>query len=243
MYARGDLDAVFKLAQDIFTANQKTEIREYFVLQDNEKVADIGRIYGEKGRAMLQFIKTIQPEEKQAIFERVKKSFSTILPHPEKPVISLAQEVLDKLNKDLTEGQSTLFGQVLSLAHVEETCVGIHIRHMRFCAVLQEFFGVKKLEASHYGAAINTCGALSKILSTMMQKTQFQCDAEEKRDNYCDNPECLKQDPNMKLLRCSGCKLRRYCSSACQLHDWGSTHKHVCKKGSEMLKVCNQVVL
>lgn len=44
----------------------------------------------------------------------------------------------------------------------------------------------------------------------------------------CNNPK-RKDDENKRLLRCSGCKLVRYCCRECQFIDW-TNHKVICKR-------------
>lgn len=46
--------------------------------------------------------------------------------------------------------------------------------------------------------------------------------------SLCGNADCeQKESLDRRFKICSGCKLERYCSEACQKHAW-KTHKNLC---------------
>lgn len=50
----------------------------------------------------------------------------------------------------------------------------------------------------------------------------------------CDNRGCYRIEcEELKMSKCGGCGVPRYCSKECQKVDWKLRHKHVCKKANE----------
>ncbi|KZV60373.1 hypothetical protein PENSPDRAFT_594156 [Peniophora sp. CONT] len=50
------------------------------------------------------------------------------------------------------------------------------------------------------------------------------------RCEYCEKTwRCIGQDDSLKLLRCTGCNVVRYCSKECHQKDWKRRHKRSCK--------------
>jgi len=242
VYDKGDADGMFKASYDVWqSVEQINTVKLYFVYPDAEKTVDIGRVYGERGNALLNYVRSTLPrDEKVQYFDRVKKVFKDVLQGKDsndKQLQQLAQTALDKLSTDILDNNAQFYATLLLMSHIEETAPSVLLRHFRYTALLQDIYGVKKLEPGHFNAAINVTAAVTKVFVGAMVKAQVAVDpALEKRNNFCDNVSCLKQDDNVKLLRCSGCKMRRYCSGQCQTQDWTTVHKTACKSGAEMIK-------
>ncbi|KAJ7134042.1 hypothetical protein C8R43DRAFT_1022258 [Mycena crocata] len=51
-----------------------------------------------------------------------------------------------------------------------------------------------------------------------------------KSSKTCENMQCLKIGPKHGFKSCSGCSFTYYCSSECQISDWGNGHRRWCLK-------------